>query len=225
MVNLAGKVIFITGTSSGIGRAAALAFASKGVKLAITFLHEEEQADFVAKECKDAGAQEVMLIPLDITNTESILSAVTSIIQKWETIHCLVNNAGVISWEPLVKQTYEEVDMQVMTNLAGTIKVTKVCLPYVKETIISIGSGAGITAYPNLTAYSATKFGVRGFTQALAKEMPELHIFTVNPGMTATKMTNFQGDKPELVADVILRLVLQDIDKPSGSDINIWEYR
>lgn len=224
MVDLSGKVIFITGSSSGIGRATALALAKEGVKLAITYLHEEAQADLVAKECKDAGAEEVMLIPLDITSTQSILSAVTAIIQKWETMHCLVNNAGVISWEPLLKQTYEEIDMQIMTNLAGTIKVTKACLPYVKETIVSIGSGAGITAYPNLSVYSATKFGVRGFTQALAKEMSELRIFAVNPGMTATKMTNFQGDKPEAVADIILRLVRQDIVQPTGSDINSWDY-
>jgi 3-oxoacyl-[acyl-carrier protein] reductase len=90
--------------------------------------------------------------------------------------------------------------------------------------IINIASGAGQTGFAELTAYCATKFGVRGFTQALAEEVTKIKVYAVNPDMTATRMTDFQGRPPEQVAQVVLNTAKGMYNVPSGSDINVWEY-
>ena len=102
--------------------------------------------------------------------------------------------------------------------------MTKVALPHIREMIINIGSGAGKTGFPELTTYCATKFGVRGFTQSLAQEETDIKVYTVNPGMTATRMTGYKGVSPSIVAKVILNTAKGIYRKPSGSDIDVWEY-
>ena len=77
--------------------------------------------------------------------------------------------------------------------------------------------------FPDLTTYCATKYGVRGFTQSLALEEPNLRIYSVNPGMTATRMTNYQGVPPEKVAKVILNTAKGIYNVPSGGDVDVWK--
>jgi NAD(P)-dependent dehydrogenase (short-subunit alcohol dehydrogenase family) len=96
-------------------------------------------------------------------------------------------------WTRLKNQTAEEIQNQVRTNLEGAIKMTRACLPYVTETIINIGSIAWKNGIEELMVCCATKFGLRGFTQALAKEEPNINIYSVNPDYIATRMTNFVG--------------------------------
>ena len=91
--------------------------------------------------------------------------------------------------------------------------------------IINISSGAGKQGYSDLTTYCATKFGVRGFTQALAQELPEnIKVYSVNPGMTSTQMTNFQGINPRKVADLIVRTIEGRLNIMSGGDVDVWEF-
>ncbi len=90
--------------------------------------------------------------------------------------------------------------------------------------IINIASGAGQTGYADLTTYCATKFGVRGFTQALAKEVSNIRIYAVCPDMTATRMSNFEGRPPEDVARIIFNTAKGKYKVPHGGDINIWDH-
>jgi short-subunit dehydrogenase len=95
---------------------------------------------------------------------------------------------------------------------------------YIKDMIINIASGAGQTGFAELAPYCAAKFGVRGFTQALAQEMSRPKIYTVNPDMTKTRMSGFKGRPAEQVARVVLNTAKGNYKKTSGSDINVWDY-
>lgn len=102
--------------------------------------------------------------------------------------------------------------------------MTRTCLPHVKDMIINIASGAGQTGFAELAPYCATKFGVRGFTQALAQEISRPKIYAVNPDMTKTRLSGFQGRPAEQVAQIVLNTAKDKYRKSSGSDINVWDY-
>ena len=224
MIELAGKIIVVTGSSIGIGAAAAKAFAKEKAKLVITYRSDKEEAEKTAQECRVLGAIDVALLRLDIADNSSITEAVKQIIEKFDHIDLLVNNAGVLVWQKKVReQSFRDVELQVRTNLEGTIKMTIASLPYIKDCVINVASQGGIMVFPGFIPYCATKFGIRGFTQGLAAEEKGLRVYSVNPGSTATKMTNYQGVPPEKVADLIVETAKGTNNIPSGGDVNVWE--
>jgi 3-oxoacyl-[acyl-carrier protein] reductase len=218
------KSVLITGSSAGIGRETARMFAREEARVVVTFHRDEKEAMDTVEECKELGAPDVLAFQLDVMDSESIKNVVEQTVDAFGGIAVLVNNAGVAEWTPLADMSFDDIETQLRTNLEGLIKMTKVALPFISETIVNVGSGAGIEGYADLSVYCATKFGVRGFSQALAKEMPDLQIFTVNPGTTATRMTGFRGVPPEHVAQLILNAAKGIYAVPSGSDINVWEH-
>lgn len=216
------KIVFITGASLGIGSEAAYKFAEEGCKLALTYYKDKKEMDAVEKKCRELGAADVLVLQLDVKDDGQIKSAVKSIIKKFNKIDILINNAGIIVWKPLADQTYQDIENQTRTNLEGLIKVTLECLPYLKDTIINIASGAGKTGYAGISTYCGTKFGVRGFSQALAQET-KLKIYVVNPGVTATRMNDFKGLPPERVAHVIINTAQGKYKVKSGGDVDVWD--
>lgn len=223
-MDLKGKVVLITGSSAGIGRETAYKFSREGCAVVITYRKDKENAEVASKKCLELGAPDVLVIQLDVTDGNSIKAAVKKIAGKFGRIGVLVNNAGVLARGNLGEQSYGDIESQLRINLEGLIKVTKECLPYVKDMIINIGSGAGLHGFRGLSVYCATKFGVRGFTQALAAELPGTRVYAVNPGTTATRMTGFQGVPAEKVAEVIVNTAKGKYDVPSGGDVNVWEH-
>lgn len=221
------KVVLITGSSQGIGKAAAIAFAKEGANVVVTYNSNKKKGEEVFKECNKI--KEAFLVKLDVTDSDSIKDCVEKTIDKFGAIDILVNNAGVLSMKEILKQGEKEIDSQVDVDLRGLIKMTKAVLPFLKGQgkglIINIASAAGKKVYENLSVYCAMKFGVRGFTQALALELPEeIKVFAVNPGMTATQMTNFEGTKPEKVAEVIINTAKEKYKIKSGGDVDVWKY-
>ncbi|MGC8767168.1 MAG: SDR family NAD(P)-dependent oxidoreductase [Brevinematia bacterium] len=217
------KLILITGGSVGIGRATCLELSKKGYIIVFSYYKDKEEAEKTKIECEKNGAQAYYFY-LNLLEDESIKKFATEVIGKFGKIDILINNAGVIYWKDLKDQTFEEITNQVRVNLEGLIKIAKIFLPYINEMIINVSSGAGKTAYAGLTTYCATKFGVRGFTQALAKELNKIKVFSLNPDMTQTRMTNFSGRPPQDVAKVILDLIEGRIKANSGDDIDVWRY-
>ncbi len=217
------KVVLITGSSIGIGRYTAYEFAKAGSKLVITYYKDREEGEKTRAKCLELGSEDVLLLHLNLKDDESIVRCVQETAKRYGRIDILINNAGVLAWKPLRKQSFEDIEDQIRVNLEGLIKMTKVALPYIREMVINIGSGAGETGFADLTTYCATKFGVRGFTQALAQE-EDIKVYSVNPGMTATRMTGYVGADPERVAQIIFKVAKDDIKKPSGSDVDVWEY-
>ena len=217
------KTILVTGSSRGIGRETAYEFAREKAKIIVTYCEDKIEAEKTYEKCLELGATEALIVELNVTDNSCIVNAVDEVIKKFNVVDILVNNAGVISWTPLRSQSFNEIENQTRTNLEGLIKLTKVCLPYVKDQIINIASIAGTVGFVDLTVYCATKFGVRGFTQALAKEEQTVKVYSINPDRTATRMTSFKGRPPEDVAKVVLNTAKGLYGLPSGSDIDVWK--
>ena len=218
------KVVLVTGSSSGIGRETAFKLASEKAKVILTYCSDRSGGQEAGRRCRELGAAETLLIQLDLRLNRSILNAVERAVKTFGKIDILINNAGVAVWKPLKEQDFADIENQIRTNLEGLVKMTRICLPHVKEMIINIASGAGQTGFAELAPYCATKFGVRGFTQALAQEISRLKIYAVNPDLTSTRLSGFQGRPPEQVARVVLYTAKGKYRKPSGSDINVWDY-
>ncbi len=219
-----GKTVLITGGSIGIGREDAYGFAAEGCRLAITYNTHKQEAEETAAKCRGLGAQECIAVRLDISDEKSIVRALREVTFAFNQISILVNNAGIIIWKHLGEQTFRDIEVQLRTNLEGLIKMTMMSLPYVKEMVINMASAAGLDGYEYLTTYCATKWGVRGFTKALAQEFPGRKVYAVNPGIIATQMNDFQGMPPERVAEVIVNLAKGMYNVQSGDDVNIWDY-
>ena len=225
-MELKDKVVLVTGSSQGIGKETVLEFAKRGAKVIVTYNKNKKKAEEVLQECEKFN--ESLLIELNVKDKESIKNCVEKTIDKFGAIDILVNNSGVLEWKHFSEQNNNEIENQIETNLTGLIKMTKKVLPYFQGQnegiIINISSDAGKEAYEDLTVYCATKFGVRGFTQALAKELPKgIKVFSVNPGMTATQMTNYEGVPPKKVAELIVKTAEGGMEIPSGGDVDVWK--
>lgn len=226
-MKLRDNVVLITGSSHGIGKVTAIEFAEKGCRVVVTYNEDENAGKRVLDECRKHT--EAILLHLDVRDENSIKRALRRTISKFGRIDILINNAGVLAWKLFEEQSMKEIDDQIDVNLKGLIKATSVFLPQFKEQgrgiIINIASGAGKTAYSELSTYCATKFGVRGFSQALAGELPKrIRVYIVNPGSTATRMTDYQGTDPKEVAKVIRKTAEEKLGKRSGEDIDVWDY-
>ena len=220
---LKSKVVLITGSSVGIGRATACQFAKEGAKVAITYSRQEKEAQRTAGRCREEGASDTFVGHLDLSNDQTIGELISDVVDRFGEISVLTNNAGVAVWKKLGEQSGEEIENQIRVNFEGLVKLTKEASPFVKDVIINIASGAAMHGYGGLSVYSATKWAVRGFTKSLAQEL-EIPVYVVNPGVTATAMTGFSGTPPEKVAEIVVEIAKGKIDLPSGSDINAWEF-
>jgi NAD(P)-dependent dehydrogenase (short-subunit alcohol dehydrogenase family) len=224
---LRGKIVIVTGSSSGIGKSTALAFSAKEAVVVVTYSSNKNNGEEVMKECRRNG--DAALYQLDVRKVSSIDRVIRDVITRFGRIDILVNNAGVLREKPLTEQSMADIEEQIMVNLLGLIRMTRVALPVFQKQhdgiILNIASGAGQQGFAELSVYCATKFGVRGFTQSLAQELPSgIRVYCINPGTTATPMTGFKGTDPRKVADVILRVAEETLGKKSGDDVDLWEY-
>jgi 3-oxoacyl-[acyl-carrier protein] reductase len=222
-VDITGKTVFITGSSIGIGRATAYEFAKIGAKLILTYRTNREEAQDTVEKCRDLGSNDVLLLNLDVRDSESVKKAVEDIRQHFGEIDILINNAGIFFHRSFKDYTLDEIEDISRTDFEGLIKVTSACFPIIKEMIINISSQVGTKAYGEAAVYAAAKWGVRGFTKSLAQDCPHLKVYSVNPGATATQMTDFEGVDPSEVGEIIVKLVKGEYNLPSGSDVNVFE--
>ncbi|KKQ34795.1 MAG: 3-oxoacyl-(Acyl-carrier protein) reductase [Microgenomates group bacterium GW2011_GWA2_37_6] len=222
-MDLENKTVLITGSSKGIGEAIAYAFAREKAKIVITYNSDSEGAKKVREKCLELGSNGVLILNLNIKDNASIKNAVSEVEKKFGHIDFLINNAGIISWEKFGGESFEEIENQIRTNLEGLIKITSAALPQIKTGVINIASRAGHIPFTGRSVYTASKFGVIGFTKALALEYPDLKIFTVSPGAVKTEMWNFEsGTDPNVVGEYIIKAVKGEIPLKDG-DLNVWE--
>ena len=211
------RTILITGSSIGIGRFAAYEFAKNGDTAIITYRTHKKEAEETAEKCKQLGGK-ASTMQLDVMKDESIDKALESVKKKYKEIDVLVNNAGYADRGHLIDEEDKETEQMLRTNVEGLIKLTKRFLPITKEIIINVASDAGKIGIANLSTYCASKFAVRGFTFALAKEV-EQKVYCVNPGITSTRMTNYLGEPPQNVAKKIFKAAQGK--QPSGSEFDM----
>ncbi len=226
-MNLEGKTVLIPGSSSGIGRETALQLARERCRLILTYFKGEAAGKGVLKECLNHG--EAALYRLDVRDDRSVRRLVKSVTDRFSSLDILINVAGVMAETPLIEQSAEDTANQIGVNLLGLINVTRSFLPLLQRqkeaVIVNIASGLAKEVLPQLTVYCATKWGVRGFTRALAVELPsKVRVYCVNPGLTATRMTDYQGADPADVAKIIVRTAAEKLRKKSGDDVDVWRY-
>lgn len=180
------KTVFITGASSGIGKEAAKLFSKKGWNVIATMRNPEAEEEL--KRLKN-----IKVLKCDVTNLDSIQSAVKEGIAAFNGIDVLINNAGYYLLGPLESMTHEQITRQINTNLIGLIDVTKEIVPIFRKqksgTIINLSSIAGIISIPLQTLYHATKWGVEGFSETLQYELRQFNIRVkiIEPGVIRTE--------------------------------------
>lgn len=187
------KVVWITGASSGIGEALAKTFASEGAKLILSARREEELNR--VKKSLNLPDQDILILPLDLSDTSKINELSKTVIDKFGRIDILINNGG-ISQRSLTLETPIEIDRKIMEiNFFGTIALTKSVLPYmIKQKsghIIVMSSIAGKFGFFFRSSYSASKHALHGFFEALRMEIfkDEINVMLVCPGKIKTDIS------------------------------------
>ena len=186
------KVWFITGSNSGFGLSLTKAVLAKGDKVIATTRHPEEIKDLVKQYPNTVKA-----VTLDITKADEISNAIDTAISTFGRVDVLVNNAGFGTLGAVEEIEDEQVRYQFEVNCFGTLNLTKAMLPHFRQRnsghILNVSSVGGFTSFPGTGIYSATKFAIEGYSEALAKEIAPLGIklTLVEPGAFRTE---FAGD-------------------------------
>ena len=189
MARLEGKTAIVTGASSGIGAATARALADNGARVAGGARRVEQLETEVALE-------------LDVTDPSSCERFVEQAVAELGGLDILVNNAGLgLGREPFDQSTEEDEETVLETNVHGVMRLTRLCLPHIRDGghIVNLGSVAGRQPYENAAVYVTSKFAVRGFTYALREDLlgRPIHVTTVDPGLVETNFSRvrFRGDE------------------------------
>ena len=192
MPDLGGKAAIVTGASRGIGRAIAMRLAAAGARVVAGA--RADHAAPVAREIETAGGTAIA-VSLDVTHTASITAMAQAALERFGRIDVLVNNAGIVRDQLLLRMKPEEWDAVISTNLTAAFACCRTVLrPMVKQRsgrIVNIGSVVGRTGNPGQANYAASKAGLEGFTRSLALEVASRGITAnvVAPGMIETDMT------------------------------------
>lgn len=210
MKDLKGKVVVVTGAASGIGRALAFALNREGALLALA--DKDGQGLYATAEAlTEAAASERFLI--DVSKRDQVYQFAQDVIKAFDRVDVVINNAGVSSSGSVQGLTYETLQWTIDINLWGTIYGTKAFLPFLMErpeaNLVNVSSVYGLIGVPGQAAYCASKFAVRGFTEALRQEMygSRVAVTVVFPGGIRTNIarnsrTDYQVDRQTFEAGV-----------------------
>lgn len=241
MHNLAGAVVVITGAGSGVGRAVAVALAHQGAIPALigrTRNALDETADQVA-----AAGGRALVLPADVTDEAEISRAFDRAAEELGQIDAAILSAGIGLFGPVASYALADWQATLATNLTGPFLCAKAAIPHLRQrggAIIAVSSGAGKQGYPQLAAYSASKFGLMGLMQGLAGEVAEdgIKVSTVVPGSIMTPFGGRSIDEkravaerdpgkkylePEDVAEAILFLLRQPRHAWT-QELNVWPF-
>ena len=203
MLTLQNKIVFITGASSGIGKARAIEFAKQKVNLILA----ARRLDILKKlsdELENEYQIKVKYLEVDVRNFEDVQNKFNSLDSNWKQVDILVNNAGLAKGlEKVFEGKLSDWDEMIDTNIKGLLNVTRVVSPAMVERqsghIINIGSTAGHEVYTYGNVYSATKFAVKSLTQSFRLDMLDkgVKVSSVDPGMVQTEFAKvrFSGDE------------------------------
>lgn len=179
------KVIFITGASSGIGKATSLFFAQQGWNVIATMRNPE-------KETELKNYPNILVTHLDVSDNQSIKTAISEGIEKFGKIDALVNNAGYGQQGLFEAISAEKIRAQFEVNVFGLMNVTHAILPHFRSrkqgTLVNVTSGAGRVTVPLISVYAASKFAVEGFSESLSYELESQNIKVkiIAPGYVVT---------------------------------------
>ena len=202
VIKLKDKTVFITGASSGIGKACAEAFAAKGCRLLLT-ARRGERLESLALKLREKYNTHCLVAELDVQKKKAIDALVSSIPPAYADIDILINNAGLaLGKSPLHDNNPKHWDAMFQTNVMGLLHVTQAVLPAMlkrsKGHIINIGSVAGRGAYAGGTVYCASKSAVKSISEGLKHDLlgTPIRVTCIEPGMVETEFSTvrFEGD-------------------------------
>lgn len=202
MERLSNKIALVTGASSGIGLACALALAKEGCRVIITG-RRAERLEKLARTIRDQGGT-CLPLPFDIRNKKEIDQAIQSLDANWRDIDILINNAGLSKGlDKLHEGRTEDWEAMIQTNVMGLLYITRAVVPGMvtrgRGDIVNIGSIAGHEVYPKGNVYCASKHAVTALTKGLRMDLVDtpLRVSTVDPGLVETEFSivRFDGDQ------------------------------
>jgi 3-hydroxy acid dehydrogenase / malonic semialdehyde reductase len=227
MTSLKNKIVFITGASSGIGKASALRFAELGANLLLC-ARRLTVVQTLSEEIKKKYNVHVQAFHLDVRNQQEVEQTLTSLPGEWKKIAVLVNNAGLSRGLDNIQDGHlEDWNEMIDTNVKGLLYVSRAVLPGMIERneghIINIGSVAGHWAYPKGNVYNASKFAVTAISQGMKMDLlgTPIRVTTIDPGLVETEFSivRFHGDeeRAKKVYDGLTPLAPDDI-----ADAVVW---
>lgn len=219
--------MIITGASSGIGLACALEYLKKGWNVVLAARRTQPMEDACTAFPKD----QYLLVATDVTNQEDCEYLIKKSIEKFGQIDCLINNAGISMRSLFHKMNLSDFKKVMDVNFWGLVYCTHAALPYIKESkgsVVGVSSIAGFRGLPARTGYSASKFAMNGFLEALRTEELKtgVHVLTACPGFTASNIRkkaltgdgNQQGESPRdegkmMTAEEVAEKIYQAVEK------------
>ncbi|HCF27655.1 MAG TPA: oxidoreductase [Cyanobacteria bacterium UBA11049] len=192
MASLNQKVAIVTGASSGIGEATAIALAAAGAKVAIA-ARRSERLETLSQRIQQNGG-EALPITADVANEAQVQEMVSATKDKWGRVDILVNNAGVMLLGPIYEANTEDWRRMIDVNVLGLMYATHAILPLMKAQgeghIVNISSVAGRVANAGTGVYNATKWAVGAFSESLRKEVhkDKIRVTIIEPGLVATEL-------------------------------------
>jgi NADP-dependent 3-hydroxy acid dehydrogenase YdfG len=234
--NIAGKVVVITGASSGLGEATARLLSSQGATLVLG-ARRAERLQSLAKELT-AGGGKALAVTTDVTSSDEVKALVDSAVQKYGRIDVMINNAGLMPQSLLERLRIDEWDRTIDVNIKGVLYGIAAALPHMKQQksghIINVSSVAGHRVGPGFAVYAATKHAVRALSEGFRQEVKPYNIRTtvISPGAVASELPNSvtEPDAAERVrkfyeavaipADSFARAVVFAMSQPEDVDVN-----
>ena len=232
-----GKVAIITGASSGIGFATALALSKAGAKVAIGARRTDMLSE-LEKKIKENGG-EVYSQKLDVTKKNECNSFVDNVLKKWGTVDILVNNAGLMPLSFFKNLKIDEWDQMIDVNIKGVLYCTGAVVTHMLENnsghIINISSVAGRIVFPAGSVYCATKHAITAFSEGLRQELSvrkNIRVTCIEPGVVATELTNTITDESlqgfvenakkmeSLQAEDIANAIVYAVESPNHVNVN-----
>ena len=239
--NIEGKVVVITGGSSGLGEATARHLASQGARVALGARRIDRLQRLVAELTEKGG--DAMAVETDVTDKARVKHLVDAAVKAFGRVDVLINNAGLMPHSPLERLKVDDWERMVDVNLKGVLFGIAAALPHMQAQksghIINVSSVAGHKVSPNGAVYAATKHAVRALSEGLRQEVKPWNIRTtvISPGAVATELPDSateldiaQGmkafyDATAIPADSFARCVAFAIGQPDDMDVNEILYR
>lgn len=239
-MKIQGKTALITGASRGIGRAIALKLAQQGMQRLIVIGRDQQRLAEIASDIEALGVEAIPLV-LDLTQPVEVNIAIAQTWRSHGPIHLLVNCAGVAHQAPFLQSRLLQVQQELATNLVGMYTITRLIARRMaaqqEGTIVNVSSLMGKVAAPTMATYSATKFAILGFTQALRGELAghNVQVMALLPSLTDTDMVRdlqwfrwVMPMSPEEVAEALmvgLRRGSTEVLVGWQSHLAVWGHR
>ncbi|WP_426732634.1 SDR family oxidoreductase [Myxococcus faecalis] len=232
--NIQGKVVAITGASSGIGEATARLLAQQGAKVVLG-ARREERLEVLAKELTAAGG-ESRVRAVDVTKREDVEGFVRFTVETFGRLDVLINNAGVMPLSLLEKLKVDEWDRMIDVNIRGVLHGIAAALPVMKRQksgqVINLSSIGGHAVSPTAAVYCATKFAVLAISEGLRQEVGgDIRVTVISPGVTTSELAESISDsnardvmrefrKVAIPADAVARSIAYAISQPADVDVS-----